>query len=310
MKGVRCSWADMQKIRLALSNRRRGDQKRLQLMRCVDKSTVATWRAAIAVLDATDGKVEISQLSHFQPSHAVAIARAFRRNGKHWSEDTKEQIAAWVRRCEDEALSVQQLRKSLRQPVRGAPGTEGGCTVAHLDLLAERKEQFRCLYADPPWPYDNQATRASTDNHYETMSVDAICELPVGQLAADQSHLHLWATNAFLSDALRVIAAWGFEYKGHFCWTKPHLGLGNYWRVAHELLLLGVRGNLVFADRSLRSWGEYPRTAHSAKPPGLRRLIERASPRPRLELFGRHPTSGRVVWGDQIPADFFARTYP
>jgi hypothetical protein len=184
MKGVRCSWADMQKIRQALSNGRRGDQKRLELMRCVDKSTVATWRASSDVLDATDGKVEISQLSHFQPSHAVEIARAFRRNGKQWSEDTKEQIAGWVRRCEDEALNVRELRRLLREPVRSAPGTKDGCTVAQLDLLAEREERFGTVYADPPWAYDNQATRASTGNHYETMSVDAICELPVGQLAA------------------------------------------------------------------------------------------------------------------------------
>jgi N6-adenosine-specific RNA methylase IME4 len=262
------------------------------------------------VLDAIDGKVEISQLSHFQPSHAVEIARAFRRKEKKWSEDTKEAIAGWVRRCEDDRLTVQQLRQLLREPAKnGETPSENGCEVKHLEQLIEHGERFGTIYADPPWPYDNQATRASTDNHYETMSVDAICELPVGQLAADQSHLHLWTTNAFLFEGKTVLEAWGFEYKTNFAWVKPHMGIGNCWRGAHELLLLGVRGNLVFADRSLRSWGEFPRTGHSAKPQGVRRLIERASPGPRLELFGRHPAAGWVVWGDQIPADLFARTY-
>jgi N6-adenosine-specific RNA methylase IME4 len=229
---------------------------------------------------------------------------------KEWSEDTKEAVAAWVRRVEDDGLTVPQLRQLLREPAKnGETPTENGCEVKHLEQLIEQGQKFATVYADPPWPYDNQATRASTGNHYETMSVDGISELPVGQLAADQSHLHLWTTNAFLADALRVVAAWGFRYKGLFVWVKPHLGIGNYWRVAHELLLLGVRGNLVFADKSLRSWREYSRGKHSAKPHGVRRLIERASPGPRLELFARHPASGWVVWGDQIQADLFARTY-
>jgi hypothetical protein len=153
MKGVRCSWADLQKIRQALSNGRRGDQKRLELMRCVDKSTVATWRAAIAVLDAIDGKVEIPQLSHFQPSHAVEIARAFRRIGKEWPEDTKEAIAGWVRRCEDDRLTVQQFRQLLREQAKSDTALANGCEVKHLEQLVERGERFGTIYADPPWPY-------------------------------------------------------------------------------------------------------------------------------------------------------------
>ena len=130
---------------------------------------------------------------------------------------------------------------------------------------------YRTIYADPPWKYGNQATRAATDNHYETLSVDEICEFEIeevhiSQLAAENSHLHLWTTNAFLFDAKRVMEAWGFEYKSCFVWVKPQLGIGNYWRVSHEFMLFGIRGKLKYTNRSQASWIEAPRSRHSAKP--------------------------------------------
>lgn len=170
--------------------------------------------------------------------------------------------------------------------------------VSSLDEL--NGEEFGTIYADPPWQYGNQATRASTDNHYDTMTVDALCELPVGQLAADKSHLHLWTTSGFLFDAARIIEAWGFTYKSHFVWVKPQMGIGNYWRLSHEILLLGVRGGLRFNDKSLRSWGEFDRASHSEKPEAIRGMIERASRGPYLELFGRKRVVGWTVFGNQI----------
>jgi hypothetical protein len=73
------SWVDLQKIRQALSGKKRGDQAAPEHMRCVDQSTVSTWRATLDVMEAIDGKCEISHLSSFWPSHATEIARAYRR---------------------------------------------------------------------------------------------------------------------------------------------------------------------------------------------------------------------------------------
>ncbi len=83
--------------------------------------------------------------------------------------------------------------------------------------------------------------------------------------------------------------------------------MGNYWRLSHEFLLLGVRGRLTFADRSLPSWIWASRTVHSRKPGIVRMLIERASPGPYLELFGREelPRSQWTVFGDQIKRRLF-----
>ncbi len=90
--------------------------------------------------------------------------------------------------------------------------------------------------------------------------------LPVAELAADACHLHMWATAPLLPEALDLLDAWAFEYRSFFVWTKPGLGCGNYWRVSTELLLLGVRGGLPFADNAQRNWRELDRTRHRPSP--------------------------------------------
>lgn len=159
---------------------------------------------------------------------------------------------------------------------------------------------FGTIYADPPWRYDNQGTRGCTNRHYNTMSVDDICALPIGRLAAAKAHLHLWTTNAFLFDCPKIFEAWGFEFRSSFVWVKPNMGIGNYWRNSHEWLLLAIKGGQTAISRSQMSWIQAPRGPHSAKPELIRERIERLSPGPRLELFGRHPQPGWVVVGDEI----------
>jgi N6-adenosine-specific RNA methylase IME4 len=174
------------------------------------------------------------------------------------------------------------------------------CAVTgDLDALAGQK--FGTIYADPPWSYSNQGTRASTGNHYGTMSVADICTMPVAELAADNAHLHLWTTNAFLRDSFEVIEAWGFEYKSCAVWVKPQMGIGNYVRVSHEFLMIAVKGDCKsFKKKNVMSWFEHARTKHSAKPDYWRKVIEENSPSPRLELFGRNQVPGWTVFGNQI----------
>lgn len=184
-------------------------------------------------------------------------------------------------------------------------GHSDTCRTNRLEDLVERGCKFRTIYADPPWHYTNAASRGAAQNHYDTMTVDAIARLPVEQLANEEAHLHLWTTNAFLFDAKQVIDAWGFTYKSCLVWIKPQLGNGNYWRVSHEFLLLAVRGNLTFADRTQQSWICAERTQHSAKPRFFRKLIEHVSPPPRLELFARSQADGWTTWGNQIQRTLF-----
>ena len=197
-----------------------------------------------------------------------------------------------------------KLAKRLRaceETVASSQCESGDChVVTELEELVGSGLRFACIYADPPWRYGNQGTRAATGNHYPTMSVPEICEMPIGSLAEERAHLHLWTTNGFLFDARLVLEAWGFAYKSCLVWVKPQMGLGNYWRVAHEFLLLGVRGGLPFGDRSMRSWVVAKRAGHSVKPEAVRQMIETVSLGPYLELFGRRRIPGWTVFGNQV----------
>ena len=181
-----------------------------------------------------------------------------------------------------------------------APEPVDTCTVEDLNILIRAGSRFRTIYVDPPWQYGNQSTRAATDRHYDTMSIEELHALPVASLADENAHLHLWTTNGFLREAIDLMPVWGFEFKSCFVWTKPSMGIGNYWRVSHEFLLFGLRGTLPFGSRSLMSWATLDRGRHSAKPEAVRQMVEQASPAPRLELFGRRPADGWTVWGNEI----------
>jgi len=205
------------------------------------------------------------------------------------------------------ASTQQRLFLADAMPSPKALAAAGGTVVTSLTQLTIEGRKFSTIYADPPWPYQNVASRAAAVNHYPTMPLEDICREPVRELVEKDAHLHLWTTNAFLRDAFTVIDAWGFKFKSCLIWTKGDIGMGNYWRVSHEFLLLGVRGSCTFRDRTLPSWIHADRTSHSRKPGMVRSLIERASPGPYLELYGREelPNSAWTVYGNEVEPRFF-----
>ena len=212
-------------------------------------------------------------------------------------------------RAESEGWNRRELRQevSRRRVNATLPAANAeSCTVKDLDVLVASGRRFGTIYADPPWLYDNQGTRAATGNHYGGMTIEELCALPVRDLALPDAHLHLWTTNGFLFECPRLFEAWGFEFRSSFIWVKPQMGIGNYWRNSHEILLTAIRGKAKrFNDHSLTSWLECGRGAHSAKPEQVRGYIRRASPGPYLEMFGRAPADGWVVWGNQIERALF-----
>ncbi len=211
-----------------------------------------------------------------------------------------------------ERVKVRQVADAIKQVVSATKQAREGivsvapvdaCTTEDLTRLVADGRRYGCIYADPPWQYGNQGTRAATGNHYSGMTIEELMAMPIQDLAADDAHLHLWTTNAFLFESLKIMEAWGFEYKSCFVWVKPQMGLGNYWRVSHEFMLFGLRGKKPFGSRSEMSWGQYPRSIHSRKPDEVRKKIEKVSGGPYLELFGRMPVRGWTVYGNQITRD-------
>jgi len=161
---------------------------------------------------------------------------------------------------------------------------------------------FELIYADPPWQLGNPDGEKAPEKHYSTMPFADIAALHLP--AAADAILYVSAVNMLLPEALQLIDAWGFRYVGNIAWVKPSIGLGNWVRYRHELLLIGQRGAFSPPDSDLRpdSVIEAPRGRHSQKPARMFELIERAYPAAsKLELFARNARPGWTAWGNEAP---------
>ena len=185
--------------------------------------------------------------------------------------------------------------------------------------------KYRTIVADPPWPYENpgggplSASPEHRPNSYDSplngsgsvkrygaLSIEDLCALKPG--AADDAHLYLWTTNAFLVAAHEIAEAWGFRQVTMLTWAKTHqadagrisMKTGYYFRGATEHCLFCVKGSLkLHTTDALPTAYLWPRQPHSVKPDASYDLVERASPGPYCELFARRARFGWDYWGDE-----------
>ena len=174
--------------------------------------------------------------------------------------------------------------------------------------MSRNHQYYRTVYADPAWfESGGGEIKRGADAHYQLMPVHAIAALPVRTLIdpTDRGcHLYLWATNNFLDSALYVMREWGFIYMTTITWMKDRQGLGQYFRGITEHCLFGVSGDLpwkmINGKRAQGVTGFVaPRREHSRKPDEMRRMIEKVSFEPRIELFARETVPGWDSWGNE-----------
>ena len=165
------------------------------------------------------------------------------------------------------------------------------------------------IYADPPWRYSQKNLPGSAEKHYPTMSINDLCALPVTELAAPDCALFLWATFPQLPEALRLIKAWGFQYKSvAFVWLKKNrkadswfYGLGFWTRANAEVCLLATRGHPKRQAANVHQFIISPIEGHSKKPDEAREKIKALlGDVPRVELFARQTVPGWDVWGNEV----------
>jgi N6-adenosine-specific RNA methylase IME4 len=190
-------------------------------------------------------------------------------------------------------------------------------------MVSERldfgQQRFRCIVSDPPWPEKGGGKiKRGADRHYPVVRIEDIPGVMRGAKAPDGSSLWLpddnchhwmWVTNNYLEGGLWVLRELGFRYVTNAVWAKDRMGIGQYLRGQHELLLFGVRGkgfNVRTERRDLSSLISAPvpteggKRVHSRKPQAAFDLIEARSQGPYLEMFGRQSRSGWVVWGNEV----------
>ena len=194
--------------------------------------------------------------------------------------------------------------------------------TAHDDLLTRiGGKRFATVLVDPPWRFQNRTGKVAPEHRrlsrYGTMSFNEIAALPLPEVCSDTAHLYLWVPNALLPEGLKVLAAWGFEYKSNIVWHKVRKdggpdgrGVGFYFRNTTELVLFGVRGKgarTLAPGRSQVNILKTRKREHSRKPDELYNIIEACSSGPFMELFARGSRPGWTTWGNQ--ADEYEPTW-
>jgi N6-adenosine-specific RNA methylase IME4 len=184
-----------------------------------------------------------------------------------------------------------------------------------VTVIASRAK-YKLIYADPPWSYYGDPNKPqAAGKHYALMTTDAISRIPVRRWVTKEAACFMWATGPKLPEALVVMNAWGFHFRGvAYVWVKTRgdgtiiHGQGTrptFVKPTTEFVLAGstcktgrplpllteAQGQVVLA----------PRGAHSEKPPEVRRRIEELfGPVPRLEMFARHSPDDWDTWGNEI----------
>ena len=174
-------------------------------------------------------------------------------------------------------------------------------------------KKYKVLYADPPWRFSNRRTggslKSGSATHYELLSVQDICNLPVQDIADDDCVLFMWWVAAMPEEALRVVKAWGFNLKTMtgFNWVKRtqrgklDFGMGFWTRAGSEMCLIATKGKPRKASSSVRSVLISKKRQHSQKPDEVRERIEELCGNvPRIELFARRKVDEWDSWGLEL----------
>ena len=184
-------------------------------------------------------------------------------------------------------------------------------------------KKYNIIYADPPWQFKYQSkkrTDGTSDDlnirdpqkEYPCMTIDDIYNMPVNEIADDNSILFLWVTYPLLKEGIKTMEEWGFTYKTcGFSWIKKNKksdslfwGLGYWTRANNEICLLATKGKPKRVGKGVHQVVMSKIQRHSQKPDIVKdRIVELCGDVPRIELFARQRTKGWDVWGNEVPEE-------
>lgn len=247
----------------------------------------------------TDLATDIPQKIAESKESRQHVAEQFHTNRQYVSDmkKLKEEEPETFEDIKEGRQKLSQVKKEKKRKER----IEKIAEISEGNASLPEGKTYPVIYADPPWRYEYSETESrSIENQYPTMDLEAICALKVP--AQEDAILFLWTTSPKLDQGIRVLQEWGFTYRTCAIWDKQKIGMGYYFRQQHEILLVGVRGNLPVPEAKNRpkSVFSFPRGEHSAKPAEVAEMIERMYPElSKLEMFCRSPRDGWDVWGNQ-----------
>ena len=209
--------------------------------------------------------------------------------------------------------AYQEIKKEEKKEIQVEKKKEYEQRIATVSVnefkvnIFDTREKYRVIYADPPWQYDLEQTSPNLGGaikHYNSMSIEELCALPIKDIADKDAVLFLWITSPKLNLFLQLMEAWGFEYKTSFVWDKVKHNMGHYNSVRHEFLLIGGRGkstpdlkhlydSVITIERSEK---------HSEKPVEFLNIIDNLYQHGnRIELFARQAKKDNwYFWGNEV----------
>lgn len=170
-------------------------------------------------------------------------------------------------------------------------------------------KKYNIIYADPPWRYKDRKCNGACENHYSTMTIKELKELPIRDITNNDCVIFMWVTYPMLKEGIELMESWGFKYKTiGFQWIKQNrsgngffFGLGRWTRGNTECCLIGVKGKPKRANNRVSQLIISPIQRHSKKPHEAReKIVQLMGELPRIELFSREFSEGWDCWGNEV----------
>jgi len=186
--------------------------------------------------------------------------------------------------------------------------------MIHEDLvgLAQEGKKFDIGIADPAWSYSDVKVggshKSGAAQHYPTMTLREIADLPVKDIMEKNSLMFLWVTAPLSYEIARsgIVEKWGFKFTTKLFWEKEgRILMGRWYRGQIEECWLLKRGNLKPFNLSSKNIVHSKPRGHSQKPDEMFELIEKEADKfhldRRIELFARGvPRPGWRAVGNEV----------
>ena len=207
-----------------------------------------------------------------------------------------------IKKVQSGEISTRKVREEVKKIKQKELNKE------KVKIISVMKDKYNIIYADPPWQYWEGGDK-NQSQHYSTMTMDDIKQLPIQDLTADNCILFLWTTRPIILEMKELLDAWGFKYSTiGFVWVKSKkdgtgfaFGNGNWTRANAEYCIIATKGSVPRQDASISEIIYEPKGKHSQKPSIVRdKIVQLVGDIPRIELFARQKTEGWDVWGNEV----------
>jgi N6-adenosine-specific RNA methylase IME4 len=199
-------------------------------------------------------------------------------------------------------------------------------------------KKYGIILSDNEWDFLTRSENGRDRSPgYPVSSLEELMARRVGDIAAPDCVLFMWATVPMLIEAIICAEAWGFmlltrddvtghlaidksraRYVSHWAWVKDKIITGYWGRGKHELLLIFTRGNPVAPamgtqpasvvegpvdlEPAIANAKPWKAGEHSAKPDLFMDWIDRLFPdAAKIELNARQARPGWDRWGNEAP---------